>query len=164
MLAGTLLCHAGMKASKEVTFFPSYGAEMRGGTANCKVIISDSTIGSPVFSEADILMSLNNPSFEKFYPAVRDGGIVFVNSSLFSVCAEDYNFEIIEIPANNIAEECGTVLAANLVMLGALVRKTGLLNLGALMQSVPGLLKGKKDLWDINKKALEAGYNSADSR
>ncbi len=160
MLAGTLLCYAGMRASKEVTFFPSYGAEMRGGTANCKVIISDSPIGSPVFSEADILISLNCPSFEKFYPSVKDGGIVFVNSSLFSPPAEERSFEMVKIPANNIAEECGTVLAANIVMIGSFAKKTGILDPETILQSIPEALEGKEKLWDINKKALSAGFNA----
>ncbi|MFC2061764.1 2-oxoacid:acceptor oxidoreductase family protein [Elusimicrobiota bacterium] len=158
MLSGTLLCHAGMLENKFVTFFPSYGAEMRGGTANCQVIISDQTIGAPVVKNPDILVSFNKPSFSKFSSKVKSGGLILANSSLYQP-EKISSIEIAEIPANDLAEQCGSVLVLNLVMLGALASKTGILKLESITQSVPEVLSKKKNLWEINKKALEAGFD-----
>ncbi|MGM0568178.1 MAG: 2-oxoacid:acceptor oxidoreductase family protein [Elusimicrobiota bacterium] len=163
MLAGALLCYVGMKSGKEVTFFPSYGAEMRGGTANCRVIVSEGIIGSPVFVNPDILISMNRPSFEKFEGRIKDRGIAFVNSSLFSPEENpERAYEIVRVPANKIAEESGAILTANMVMLGALSKKTGIVSIDTLLKAIPEALPGKKNLWEANKKALNEGFISID--
>lgn len=161
MLAGTLLCYAGIKEGRFVTSFPSYGAEMRGGTANCQVIISDCHIGTPIVYNPDTLISFNKLSFDRFYSKVKNGGIIFVNSSLHTPPKKD-DTPIFEIPANNLAEECGSVLTLNIVMLGAFISKTALLKLESIIDSIPEVLtEKKKHLWQLNKKAAEAGFNYA---
>lgn len=162
MLAGTLLCQAGMKEGRYVTFFPSYGAEMRGGTANCQVILSDSPIGAPVVYEPDILLAFNRPSWERFSPKVRENGLTLNNSSLFSATGSGEGPEVFEVPANRIAEECGSVIATNTVMLGALAARSAIVKLEGITSAVKELLKGKKQrVIDLNVKAAEEGYRFA---
>ncbi|MBN2406956.1 MAG: 2-oxoacid:acceptor oxidoreductase family protein [Elusimicrobia bacterium] len=159
MLAGNILCRAGMKEDKFVTFFPSYGAEMRGGTANCQVIISDTHIGAPVVQYPDILLSFNKPSYVKFSPRVKKEGRILVNSSLYKP-EENPGPELIGIPANDIARECGSPIVLNMVMIGAFAAGTKILGIGSVKDSVPEVLtEKKKNLWDINIRAVEAGYN-----
>ena len=162
MLAGTLLCYAGMKEKKNVTFFPSYGAEMRGGTANCQVIISDDPIGSPVFTSPETLLSFNRDSFKKFSPRMKPEGVILANTSLYAP-EKIAGIKIYEITANDLAENTGSVLAANMIMLGAYIRIRNILKLESLVESVPGLLgKPKEKYWSINQKALEKGYQAVE--
>lgn len=159
MLAGTLLCHAGMREGKFVTFFPSYGAEMRGGTANCQVIISDNPIGSPMVSKPDILISFNKPSYDKFSSRVKKGGAILANTSLYTPAGRA-GVEILEVPANNLAEKCGSALALNMVMLGAFVSKKSILEIESILSSIPEILtEKKKKLWEVNSKAARAGFS-----
>lgn len=158
MFSGTLLCHAAIKEGKYVTFFPSYGAEIRGGTANCQVIISEKTIGAPVIKEPDVLISLNEQSYRKFSPKVKKGGVILANTSLYKV-KKTNNAEILEIPATEIAEKCGSSLCANMVMLGALIARKRLLKLDSIIDSITEILTGKsKALIEANKKAIKAGF------
>lgn len=164
MLAGTLLCHAGMREGKFVTFFPSYGAEIRGGTANCQVIISDNPVGSPVVNNPDILISFNKLSYNKFSSRVKKGGSILANTSLYKPEEQD-DIEILGVPANNLAEKCGSILALNMVMLGALVSKKRILKLKSILNSIPEILtEKKKKLWEINRKAAEAGFSYLQNR
>ncbi len=163
MLAGTLLCQAGMEEGRYVTFFPSYGAEMRGGTANCQVILSDSPIGAPVVYEPEILLAFNRPSWERFAPKVRENGLILNNSSLFQVSSPGGGVEVFEVPANRIAEECGSVIATNTVMLGALAARSAIIKLEGITASVREILKEKKQqVIDLNVKAAEEGYRFAE--
>ena len=158
LFAGTLLCQAAIMEGKFVTFFPSYGAEIRGGTANCQVIMSDAPIGTPAVNNPDILISLNESSYKKFASRVKEKGIIFANTSLYTPQKRD-GIEILGIPANNLAEECGTRRFANMVMLGALISKKRILKLDTLIASIPKVLTEKrKDLWEANKRAVFAGY------
>ncbi len=158
MVAGTLLCQAGIHENRNVTFFPSYGAEMRGGTANCHVIISDTPIGSPIIDKPDVLIAFNEPSFLKFSSRVIENGIILANTSLFN--PKSTNNKIIEIPANNLAEDCGNILALNMVMAGALIKQDPFLEINSILNTIPTVLTQKKEkLWDLNKKAATAGYN-----
>lgn len=159
MLAGTLLCYAGLKEDKSVTFFPSYGAEIRGGTANCQVIISDNPIGSPVVSIPDILVSFNKQSYDRFSPKVKFAGTIIANTSIFDPQTPE-KINLIGIPANNIAEKCGASVFMNMVMIGALIKTTGILQLESAINSIPEVLSHKKkDLWEANGQAIKAGYN-----
>ena len=161
MLAGTLLCNAGILEEKNVTFFPSYGAEMRGGTANCQVIVSDQPIGSPAVSRPNILICLNYPSWDRFSGKVAENGIIIANSSLVS--PENPGGKTGFIPANNIAEECGSVLAANTVLLGAMSQICRTVSLDSIKKSIPNLMSGKKDkLIELNIRAAEEGYKAAE--
>ena len=159
MFAGTLLCHAGMREGKNVTFFPSYGAEIRGGTANCQVIISADPIGSPIIDRADILISFNRPSYERFLSRVNKDGTILANTSLFEP-EKIPDIELIPVPSNNIAEECGSILSLNMVILGALIRKKGLVSLDTVKTCIPNFFTGKKERFrEINIRALEAGFD-----
>ncbi len=158
LFTGSLLCQAGINEGKHVTFFPSYGAEMRGGTANCQVIISDSPIGSPVVETPHILLSFNKPSFLKFSKKLKNHGTALVNSSLFKPRQIPKKIDIVKIPANKLAEQCGSKLVMNVIMAGALIGKTKILDFESILQAIPLLLTGKKtEFRKINKKALLKG-------
>jgi 2-oxoglutarate ferredoxin oxidoreductase subunit gamma len=161
VLIGTLLAYAGMKEGKHTTFFPSYGAEMRGGTANCSIIVSDTEIASPVVNVPDCVVAMNVASVDKFEPAVRPGGMLFVNSSLVSRKAGRPDITEVRIPASELAEEIGSSRAANMVMLGGLIKKTGAIALDAAVRSLSDVLSERAmSLLDVNKKALAKGYDA----
>lgn len=121
LFAGQLLAYAGMDAGKEVTWIPSYGPEMRGGTAHCVVIISDSPIGAPIVSHPDVAIVLNQPSYEKYEQLVKPGGLLVVNSSLISGESTRTDIDIVHVAANAIAEEWGTAKMMNMAALGAML-------------------------------------------
>ncbi|MFZ1947913.1 MAG: 2-oxoacid:acceptor oxidoreductase family protein [bacterium] len=159
VLIGTLLAYAGMKEGKHSTFFPSYGAEMRGGTANCSVIVSDAEIASPVVNQPDCVVAMNVASLEKFEPVVRSGGTIFVNSSLVERKATRPDIKEIRIPANDLAEDLGSTRAANMVMLGGLIKSTGAIGLDSAIAGLGGVLSERAmALLDVNKKALAKGF------
>ncbi|MFC1546701.1 2-oxoacid:acceptor oxidoreductase family protein [bacterium] len=160
MFAGRLLAESALRDGKYVTLFPSYGAEMRGGTANCRVIISDDVIGSPAVYEPDFLLALNKPSFVKFSKIVKQKGIIFFNSNFLSHEKEQDN-DIILVHANKLAEQCGSVLAANSVMLGAFVKKTNIVKHESILESISEVLsERKKHLVDINREAFILGLKT----
>ena len=160
LFAGQLLTYAGMDNGLHVTWIPSYGPEMRGGTANCTVIISDDMIGAPTVAHPDVAIALNLPSFEKYEPLVKPGGLLIVNSSLVAAKSERTDIEIIEVPANTIAAEYGTVKMLNMVALGALLAKRPLFTLDSLLQTLHDHLPPRKHhLLDANKLVLQRGYD-----
>jgi 2-oxoglutarate ferredoxin oxidoreductase subunit gamma len=160
MFAGTLLAHAAMEEGKFVTFFPSYGAEVRGGTANSSVIISATEIGSPVVIRPDTLIILNQPSLDRFAKKLKDTGQMILNSTLIQDEAENkLPQKITRIPASGIAEEMGNIRVANMVALGAYLKLKPVVKLESVAKALEILLTGKKAvLVEINKKALNAGY------
>jgi 2-oxoglutarate ferredoxin oxidoreductase subunit gamma len=159
VLIGTLLAHAGMVEGKHTTYFPSYGAEMRGGTANCSVIVSDAEIASPVVTRPDCIVAMNVASLDKFESSVRPGGTIFINSSLVEQRVKRQDLTEIRIPANQIAEELGSPRAANMVMLGGLIKKTGAVKLDSAIQSLSKVLSERAmALLDLNIKALGKGF------
>ncbi|MBC7194514.1 MAG: 2-oxoacid:acceptor oxidoreductase family protein [Caldisericia bacterium] len=158
MLMGELICEAATKLNLYATFFPSYGPEMRGGTANCNVIVSSSPIASPVLALSKYIVVMNKPSFDKFENKVKEGGILFMNSSLIDKEPTRKDIEIIKIPANDIADKLGNVVVANMVMLGAVIEKTKILPLDTIKEVIEKFLSDrKKELIEINFKALEEG-------
>ena len=158
LLIGSLLATAGMKEGKYVSWLPSYGPEMRGGTANCSVVLSDAPISSPVITEATCVIAMNRPSLEKFESSLRSGGILIVNSSLVDIKAARRDIEAFYIPANEEAEKAGSAKAANLVVLGACIGKTGCVSPESVIEAMIEKLGGKKaGLAEINKRALNAG-------
>jgi 2-oxoglutarate ferredoxin oxidoreductase subunit gamma len=160
VLMGTLLSYSGMVEGKHTTFFPSYGAEMRGGTANCSVIVSDDDIASPVVNQPDCVIAMNIASLDKFESRVRPGGMVFVNSSLIERGVERQDVEEIRIPANELAENLGSPKAANMVMLGSVVKKTAAVKLDSVVKSLSKVLSERgMALLDVNKKALRQGFD-----
>jgi len=159
VLMGTLLSYSAMVEGKHTTFFPSYGAEMRGGTANCSVVVSDDEIASPVVNRPDCVVAMNIASLEKFESRVRPGGVIFVNSSLIKRKVERDDVEEIRIPANDIAEELGNSRAANMVILGSILKKTGAVKVDAAIGCLEKVLSERAmALLDLNKKALRRGF------
>ncbi len=158
MFAGILLAQGAMEEGLWVTFFPSYGAEMRGGTANCSLIISDEEIGSPVVTNPSSCLILNRPSLDKFEGRIREGGLLIVNASLVDREAERKDLEIVKLPATEMAIELGNVKTANMVILGAYLEKKKIPSFEKVIESLPKVLgEKKKDLLEINGKALEKG-------
>jgi len=156
--AGILLANAGMIEGKFVTFFPAYGAEMRGGTANCSVVVSSQEVSSPVVAHPDTVIIMNEPSLHRFESQVREGGLLLINSSLVAAKPKREDVEIVYIPANSIAEKIGTLKVANMVMLGAYSKKTGAVNVDSLIESLPKVYKkAKKDMLKKNQEALRKG-------
>ncbi|MDD2502908.1 MAG: 2-oxoacid:acceptor oxidoreductase family protein [Clostridia bacterium] len=159
MSMGQQLTYAGMLEGRNVSWLPSYGPEMRGGTANCNVIISDEQVGSPIVTHASAVIALNSPSLDKFEDAVVPGGLLFINSSLIERKSTRDDIQVFYIPANEIAEELGNKRVANSVMLGAYLAKAGG---GVSSESIIEALKNvlgpsKQNLIPINEKALERG-------
>ena len=153
---GTLLAHAAMVEGKEVTFFPSYGAEMRGGTANASVILSTRRIASPIVEEPDILIALNEPSLLRFEPRVHPNGQLFLNRSLIVSAPSREDLTIIPVAATELAQQLGNPKITNMVMLGALTRITGLVSLSTLSESLKTVLPAhRQDLLEQNRQALQ---------
>ncbi|MGD8807201.1 MAG: 2-oxoacid:acceptor oxidoreductase family protein [Chloroflexota bacterium] len=162
LFAGQLLAYAGMDAGQHVTWIPSYGPEMRGGTANCTVILSDDPIGAPLVTRPDVAIVFNKPSYDKYEPIVKSGGLLVVNRSIVSDESDRTDIEVVYIAANAIAEEFGTTKMLNMVMIGAMLRKKPVLALAevgkALEEHLP---ESKAHLIGANLKVLQRGYDAA---
>jgi 2-oxoglutarate ferredoxin oxidoreductase subunit gamma len=161
MIAGQILAYAAMEEGYNVVWLPSYGPEMRGGTANCIVVISDVPIASPIVPHPVAAVIMNNPSLERFGPAVLKGGVVVINSSLVNLPLKRDDVLEIQIAANSIAMELGSGKAANIVALGAYVGATGAVSFETLKNYVAKKFAKKKEFVELNLKALEAGYRAA---
>jgi 2-oxoglutarate ferredoxin oxidoreductase subunit gamma len=156
---GHALATAAMLEGKHVTYFPSYGAEVRGGTANCTVSVSDEEIASPVASEPDFVVAMNQPAFVRFQNMLVSGGLVLVNSSMVNAASVRGDIEVIEVPTSELAEKLGNIKAANMVMLGAFVRMSGIVSFPRLLKNLPDILGAKRErLLKINQQALEQGH------
>ena len=159
LFAGQLLAYAGMSAGKNVTWIPSYGPEMRGGTAHCVVTISDEPIGAPIVSHPDIAFVLNQPSFDKYERLVKTGGLLVVNSSLIDSESTRVDIDAVHVPANAIAEEWGTGKMMNMATLGAMLATRPVLPLdiveAALVEHLPA---GKQHLAEANLQVIRHGY------
>ncbi|MEE9402769.1 MAG: 2-oxoacid:acceptor oxidoreductase family protein [Desulfobacteria bacterium] len=156
---GLNLAQAAMLEGKDITYLPSYGAEVRGGTANCTVAISDEEIASPVASSPDFIVAMNQPSLVRFQNQLQSGGLFFINSSLVEAEISRGDIDIVSVPANSMAEELGSPKSANMVMLGAFTKKSNLVSLSSVIEALRNTLKNKQKLIAINKKALLAGYD-----
>jgi len=156
---GLNLAQAAMLEGKNITYLPSYGAEVRGGTANCTVAISDEEIASPVASSPDFVVAMNQPSLVRFQNQIQSGGLFFINSSLIEAEISRGDIDIVEVPASSIAEKLGGPRSANMVMLGAFTKKSNLVSLSSVIEALRSTLKNKQKLIAINKKALMAGYD-----
>ena len=159
LLMGQMLATAAMRQGREVTFLPSYGPEMRGGTANCTVILSEAPISCPVIYEADVVCAMNLPSLTKFESLLKPGGKLFINASLIAAGAARDDIEVYRIPANETAASLGDERAANTVMLGAIVAKTGLISRDAAMDVLAYAFSGPREkLLPLNQKAFFSFY------
>ena len=159
MLTGKLLAQTAMEAGKEVTYMPSYGAEVRGGTANCMVVIAEKKIACPAVAKPDSLIVLNKASLNKFGPRLKNGGLLIMNSSLIDTQPQlDGSIEIIAVPADELAVELGSQKSANMVALGAYLQKRGQLTPDGAVQALPDVLARRyhKTL-PVNIEALRRG-------
>lgn len=163
MSMGQLLAYAGMLEDKNVSWLPSYGPEMRGGTANCSVIVADEEIGSPVITDdADIAIIMNLPSLIKFEKDVKPGGKIFVNESLISKKVERTDVDVFYVDANRIAADIGNDKAANLVMLGAALGKDNIVDSESILEAFKKVFGPSKEKFiPQNREALKQGAESA---
>ncbi len=160
LMMGYVYALSVMKEGKEVTYLPSYGAEVRGGTANCTVVVSDEEIASPVASEPDVAVVLNTPSLLKFQYKIKKGGILIINSSLLTKPPTRENIEIYKIPASEISKELGDLRIMNIVMLGAFVKITNSVNYSVVEYCLEETFgKKKKEVFKLNKVALKTGFD-----
>lgn len=163
LLAGRLLAQTAMKVGMQVSFMPSYGAEVRGGTANCMVVIADEPIASPMVSKPDSLIAMNKASLSKFAPCVKNNGLLVMNSSLIDCEPDvDKSIDVLAIPADDIAVELGSQKSANMVALGAYLQRRGLFSVDAAAKSLPDVLAERyhKTL-PLNAEALRRGADFA---
>lgn len=159
MMMGYALAYAALEEGRKVTFLPSYGVEVRGGSANCTVAVSDDEIASPVASAPEFVVVMNTPALVRFQNQVLSGGALFLNSSLTEEKPIRGDIEIIPVPASKWAEEVGDIRAANFVMLGALSRRAGLVGLKSLENVLKTLFPARKSkLIELNRKSLRKGY------
>jgi 2-oxoglutarate ferredoxin oxidoreductase subunit gamma len=158
LFAGQLLAYGALAEGRYVTWIPSYGPEMRGGTANCTVIISDEEIGSPLTRHPTEAIVLNPPSFDRFEPLVKKEGLLIVNSSLVPTKSQRTDIRVVYAPANDIAAELGAVQLANVVMVGVLIAATGMLKLETLDQVLEEHISARhRDKLPLNKQAIRRG-------
>ena len=155
---GLTLANAAMLEGKNVTYLPSYGAEVRGGTAHCTVAISDEEIASPVASSPEFIVAMNQPSLMRFQNQIKSGGLFFINSSLTKAEISRDDINVARVPASSIAEELGNPRSANIVMLGAFIKKSNLVSLSGIIEELKNTLKNKQKLMAVNKQSLMAGY------
>lgn len=158
LLMGYVLCHGAMHKGLNVTYFPSYGAEMRGGTANCTVTLADKKIASPVASNPDILVAMNYPSLEKFEATIVKGGLAVLNASLVETDPQRTDIEVLKVPTVELAREAGSDRGANMVMIGAVCAKSRMLSLEDTIHGMQAALKGKEKFFPANQKAIERGF------
>ena len=160
LFAGKLLAYKGMFEDRQVSWLPSYGPEMRGGTANCSIILSDIPVGSPIISNPTALVAMNLPSLDKYEGSVIAGGKLFIDSSLIERKAERTDIDAFYIPATRMAAEAGVPTLANMIMLGKLIKETGAVAFDDMNAVFAKIVSAKRqDLIEANLKALELGYN-----
>lgn len=157
---GYTVASTAMLEGKYVTYLPSYGVEVRGGTANCTVAVSDEEIASPVASEPDFVVAMNRPSFVRFQSILPSGGLICVNSSMVDTGEARNDIEVVAIPTSQLAEELGTIKVANMVMLGGLIKVSNIVSFDFLIGNLQEILgEGKAKLTKLNKEALERGFD-----
>jgi 2-oxoglutarate ferredoxin oxidoreductase subunit gamma len=162
LMMGYVLAVSAMRDGKEVTYLPSYGAEVRGGTANCTVVVSDEEIFSPVASSPDYAVIMNKPSLVKYEGMIKQGGTIILNSSLVDTVPPRNDLEIVKVPANDIAKKLGSERTINMIMLGAFVAKTKITSLDSIMNGLTEIVKGKKaSVMKLNRKGLDMGAEYA---
>jgi 2-oxoglutarate ferredoxin oxidoreductase subunit gamma len=158
LLIGKMLAYAGMREGKEVSWLPSYGPEMRGGTANCTVVISDRPVGSPVIQSPNAVVAMNLPSLDKFEPDVRSGGLLIINTSLINRGSTRDDLTVVNVPANEIANELGNRRGANMVALGAYLGATEAVSVDGIIEVIRETFAAKPGVIDVNITALQRGH------
>jgi len=160
LFAGKFLAYSGLIENKMLSWLPSYGPEMRGGTANCGVIISDTPVGSPIVNTPDVLIAMNRPSFDKFEGSVEAGGMIVLDSTLIDTAGSRTDIKVISVPATKMADELGLSGLSNMILVGKMIKETGVIAMedaeAALQKFVPAK---KAHLIEANIRALKAGYD-----
>ena len=160
LFAGKVLAYGGLMCEKEVSWLPSYGPEMRGGTANCHVIISDMPIGAPIITEPNLLIAMNKPSLDKFENAVVSGGTIIIDSSLIDRKVERDDVNVFYIPATQMALDMDAAKMANMIILGKLIKETDIMTYDELKAGLKKCVpQSKAELLDFNLKVIDAGYH-----
>ena len=158
--SGIILAHAGMLEEKHVSFFPSYGAEMRGGTANCSVVVSSDPVASPIVANPDIVIAMNEPSLLRFESILKENGMLLYNKTLIRSTPSRKDITALPVEASAVAEELGQGRIANMVMLGVMAKKSGILELTTLKKAQrKRFTKANDEQLKLNEAALEKGYN-----
>jgi 2-oxoglutarate ferredoxin oxidoreductase subunit gamma len=161
LLSAKILAHAAMEQGFEVAWIPSYGPEMRGGTAYCTVVVSDRPIGSPIIRNPRHLVAMNRPSLEKFAPVIKPGGVILVNSTLISVPAGRDDVDELRVPVNDIAKELGNVRSANIIALAAFAARSKIVDFEMIRKCVEAEFSKKPKLIPLNLEAVAAGEKAA---
>jgi 2-oxoglutarate ferredoxin oxidoreductase subunit gamma len=162
LFLGKMIALAGMIDGKEVSWIPSYGPEMRGGTANCSVVVSDRRIGTPVVSRPNVLVAMNRPSLEKFEPAMQAGGHLLINKTLIEIPHTRQDIDVAYLEITGLAGDLGNPRLANVVALGGLIGRVGVVSRSGVIEALKKELSGKKAaLLDLNLKALDVGQHAA---
>ena len=161
MVMGQILAQASLLAGSEVVWIPSYGPEMRGGTAYCTVVIGDRPIGSPIIRNPKHLVAMNRPSLEKFAPTVKPGGVIFINSSIIAVEAGREDVDVLKVPIIELAKDLGNVKAANIIALAAFVARSKIVDFELLREAVKEKFAAREKLIPLNMKALDEGLKAA---
>jgi len=160
LFAGKFLAYKGMSQDKQVSWLPSYGPEMRGGTANCSVILSDTPVGSPIITNPDVLVAMNLPSLQKFVDSVVPGGVIIVDSTLIDTRVERTDVKVFYIPATQMAKDAGFATLANMILTGKVLKESGCADFSGNRETLESFIPAKKaNLIDINCKALQLGYD-----
>ena len=160
LFAGKFLAYKGLVQDKQVSWLPSYGPEMRGGTANCSVIISDTPVGSPIITNPDVLVAMNLPSLTKFVDTVVPGGKIIIDSTLIDAKVARSDVEVFYVPATQMAKDAGFSTLANMILAGKVLKETNAVTFDGNKETLEAFIPAKKaNLIDINCQALQAGYD-----
>ena len=160
LFAGKFLAYKGLVQDKNITWLPSYGPEMRGGTANCSVVISETPVGSPIITNPDILVAMNLPSLQKFVDSVVPGGKIILDSTLIDAKVERTDVEVFYVPATQLAKDNGFATLANMILAGKVLKEMDIVSWDGNKETLEAFIPAKKaGLIDINCKALQIGYD-----
>ena len=160
LFAGKVLAYKGLVEGKQLSWLPSYGPEMRGGTANCNVIISDDPVGSPIVDDPNVLIVMNLPSLDKYENAAQKGAKIFVDSTLIERKVQRDDVDVYYIPATKMAQDAGIPTLANMIILGKVIKETGVVSFEGMEDALKKVVSARKaNLIDVNLKAIKAGYD-----
>ncbi len=160
LFSGKFLAYGGLNENKKISWLPSYGPEMRGGTANCSVIISDEPVGSPIVTKPDVLVAMNLPSLDKYEASVVSGGKIFVDSSLIERKVERSDVEVFYIPATQLAKQMNAPTLANMIISGKLIKETSVIKFENVEAALKKVVSAKHaDLLSVNLEAIKKGYD-----
>ena len=160
LFAGKFLAYKGMVQGKQLSWLPSYGPEMRGGTANCSVILSDTPVGSPIITNPDVLVAMNLPSLQKFVDAVVPGGKIILDSTLIDAKVERDDIEVFYVPATQMAKDAGFATLSNMILTGKVLKEIDIVAFEGNEETLKSFIPAKKaGLIDMNLKALQIGYD-----